>query len=418
MARARRCDLRAVLAGAVICWVVAEGVAVAQEGAEVTEDLGNSYLLARRTTSQGSIIETVLFDGLAIVTDIAVPSLDAIAGTTGARTPPGSANALPAGVALPPGLGPGFGGTYLIGEVIDDYLVLHRIRATEPVTHEIFHDGRKVGSVTELAPSTRPGRLAGRNSFAFESTDDRFVVHLTQPDGMRIRATTEHGRFVNQVVERSAAVAGPPRLGVGAAAPSEPSLEAVGPSIGRSPEPQRPARRQEAINSIMVEEPAPRVVVSLPDTVPLPRPSPLPRTRPATGATLLRTASPSPAGNSYRGAPEPITVAPAIRPRPTTSGNAPAAAAAPRAAAPASAISTPGAKSGTSTNAALTDRPKRAAVSAQPLAAASAKPIVRAPAGKPKPALATENAGPPPSGAARPVAPFARPSRPPLSDLQ
>jgi hypothetical protein len=61
MARARGRALRAVLAGTIVCWAVAEGVAVAQEAAEVTEDLGNSYLLARRTTSLGSIIETVLW---------------------------------------------------------------------------------------------------------------------------------------------------------------------------------------------------------------------------------------------------------------------------------------------------------------------------------------------------------------------
>src|SRR6266853_1517700 len=85
MARAYGCDLRAVLAGAVICWAVADGVAVAQEGAEATEELGNSYLLARRTTGQGSVIETLLFDGQAIVTEIAVPAPDAgaTAGTTG-----------------------------------------------------------------------------------------------------------------------------------------------------------------------------------------------------------------------------------------------------------------------------------------------------------------------------------------------
>jgi len=71
MARARGCALRAVLAGTIVCWAVAEGVAV--EAAEVTEDLGNSYLLARRTTSLGSIIETVLFAGEPIVTEIVVP---------------------------------------------------------------------------------------------------------------------------------------------------------------------------------------------------------------------------------------------------------------------------------------------------------------------------------------------------------
>jgi hypothetical protein len=453
MARTRGCDLRAVLAGAVICWAVAEGVAVAQEGAEATEELGNSYLLARRTTGQGSIIETLLFDGQAIVTEIAVPAPDAglTAGTTGsiARTLSGSANAAPGGLAaLPPGLASGFGGTWLTGEVIDDYLVLHRIRAADPVTHEIFREGRKVGSVTEVGPSIRTGKLAGRNSFAFESADDRFVVHLTQPDGTRIRATTEHGRFSSQVVERSAALVAPPRPGAGVAAPLAPSLDAVGPSIGRSPEPQRLARPQDATTSIIVEDPAPRGNALLPETVPVPRPSPLPRARPAIGATPVRTASPSPGGNSYRGAPEPITVAPAIRPKPaTTSGNAPlpAAAAAPWLVAPPAAIAAPAAtpkpavtsvnaahplaapapRSATPTNATATAGPKPAvaAVAREPLTATPAKPVVRAPAtaspaavapaARPKPAPTAENALPSPSAAARPVA---RPSRPPVSD--
>src|SRR5712691_9276593 len=128
MARARGCDLRAVLAGVIICWAVADGVAVAQESAEVTEELGNSYLLARRTTSQGSIIETLLFGGQAIVTEIVVPGPDAVAtaGTTGAapvaRTVAGSANAAKTETAnFPPGIGPGFGGTWLSGEISDDY---------------------------------------------------------------------------------------------------------------------------------------------------------------------------------------------------------------------------------------------------------------------------------------------------------
>jgi hypothetical protein len=416
----------------------------------VAEELGGSYLLARRTTGQGSIIETLLFAGQTIVTEIAVPASDAAmtAGTTGAtaRTLAGSANTPPGGAAaLPANFGSGFGGTWLTGEIMDDYLVLHRIRATDPVMHEIFHEGRKVGSVTEVGPSIRTGRLTARNSFAFESIGDRFIVHLTQPDGTRIRATTEHGRFVSQAVERSAALAAPPRFGAGVAAPLEPSLGAVGPSMGRSPEPQRLARPQEATGSIMVEDPAPRAIVTLPETVPLPLPSPLPRTRPAIGATSVRTAGQPPAGNSYRSAPEPPTVGPAIRPKPTiTSGNAPlpAAAAAPRPVAPAAAVAAPAAipkpavtslsaasplaapaaRSITPTNAAPPAGPKpTAAVATQPLAATPAKPIVgatatAAPAAKPKPALATENARPPPSGTAKPVTPVERPSRPPLSD--
>jgi hypothetical protein len=144
MARARGCALRAVLAGTIVCWAVTEGVAVAQEAAEVTEDIGNSYLVTRRTTSLGSIIETVLFAGQPIVTDIVVPTPDAriTANTTRAvaQTPADSTSALPsdAAAALPPSIGPGFGGTWLSGEIIDDYLVLHRIRASAPVTHDIF----------------------------------------------------------------------------------------------------------------------------------------------------------------------------------------------------------------------------------------------------------------------------------------
>src|SRR5260370_1025300 len=71
-----------------------------------------------------------------------------------ARTLAAGTNVPPGGVAaLPPGFGAGFGGTLLTGEIINDYLVLHRIRASDPVTHEIFHEGRKVGSVTEVGPS-------------------------------------------------------------------------------------------------------------------------------------------------------------------------------------------------------------------------------------------------------------------------
>jgi len=447
MARAHGRDLRAALAGAIIIfWAVVEGVAVAQQGAEVTEDLGNSYLLARRTTSQGSVIETLLFDGQAVVTEIAVPAPDA--GLTAgarpvvARTPAGSAMPLPAGAgAFPPGFGAGFGGTWLTGEIIEDYLVLHRIRATDPVTHEIFHEGRKVGSVTEVGPASRAGGSAGRNSFAFESTDDRFVVYLMQPDGARIRAITEHGRFLDQVVERSATLAPPPRFGVGVAAPLEPSVEPIGPSVGRPGGPQRLARPQEATGSIMVEEPAPPVIVKPPEAVPLPRPFPLPRTRPAAGATPVRTASPSPAGNSYRNAPERIIVAPTVRPDPaTTSENARPPAAAPRPAAPASIIAAPAAGpkpavpsvnrppppvaravAPANTAPGAGPKPAVAAVAARPPAATPAKPIAResaiaAPAAKPKPALATGDTRFPRGRTSKPVMPAARPSRSPPSD--
>jgi hypothetical protein len=413
MARACGCDLRAILAGVIICWASVEGVAVAQEGAEVTEELGNSYRLARRTSGLGSMIETLLFDGRAIVTEIAVPAQDAgtIAGTTGvvAGTPAGNATAPPgSAAALPPGIGPGFGGTLLTGEVIENYLVLHRTRASEPVTHEIFHEGRKVGSVTEVGPLTRSAKSAGRNSFAFESADDRFIVHLTQPDGTRIHATTERGRFSGQVVERSAALAAPPRSGV--AAPLAPLPE---PSIGRSSEPQRLVRPQEPARQIMVEEPAPQVISPVPQAAPLPRAFPLPRVRPA--------------ANLYRGTPELTSAAPVIRQKPTVKptvtvsvppsvGTATA-----RAAAASSAINALAARAAASANAAPPAGPKpAAAVIATEPAALAAKPIVRAsastaPTAKPKQTLRTENARSL-GGAAKPVVPVVRSSRSPPPD--
>ena len=327
------CALRAVLAGTIVCWAVAEGVAVAQEAPEVTEDLGNSYLLARRATSQGSIIETVLFAGQPIVTDIVVPAPDAgiTAKTTRAveRAPADSASALPSDAAAPR-IGSGFGGTWLSGEIIDDYLVLHRIRASAPVTHDIFRQGVKVGSVTEVGLPIRAGS-AVRNSFAFEAIDDRFVVHLTQPDGTRIQATTERGRFLDQVVERSVAAAIPPRTGAAGAVPSWQLPGSVGSSIGGSPEPQRLVRPEES-GSMRVEESTTPVVLTQPDTVPLPRPS--------IRATPARARSPSPVKDSIRSAPEPMTGAPAVRPKSaTSSGNPPPPAAAtnPRPIAPASA---------------------------------------------------------------------------------
>jgi hypothetical protein len=450
MARACGCDLRAVLAGAIICWAVVEGVAVAQEGAEVTEDLGNSYRLARRTTSQGSIIETLLFDGQAVVTEIAVPTQDAgiTAGTAGivARTLASTANAPPTdAAALYPGIGPAFGGTLLTGEIVDNYLVLHRTRASGPVTHEIFREGRKVGSITEvgpLSPLIRTVRAGGRNSFAFEFTGDRFIVHLTQADGTRVHATTEHGRFSGQMVERLATVAAPPRSGAGV--PLEPLPEAVGPPIGRSPEPQRLVRSQEPAGQIMVEEPVSQAISPLPETIPLPRAFPVPRVRPAPGAAPIQTAGPMPAGNLYRGTPELTTVAPIVRPKltVTVSGPLSAGAAAVRAVAPASAANAPAAgpkplvtsvsaphppsasaaRSVPPTNAAPSARSKPAvpAIATEPSAATAAKPIVRrsapvAPAANPKPTLAIENARPP-AGAAKPVTPVARSARPPPPD--
>ena len=305
MARARGCILPAVLAGTAIGWAVGERVAVAQEAVEVREDLGNSYQLARLTTAQGSIIETLLFDGQTIVTDVVLPTPGAgkSAGASGptAGLPVVNANAAQRDVAAwPPGLGSGFVGTWLTGDIIDGYLVLHRIRADDPVAHDIFRDGKKVGSVAEVGPPIRAGRAAGRNSFTFERTDDRFVVHLRQPDGTTIHATTEQGRFLNQVVERSASPAAPPRTGAGAPTASARPPEAGRPPVSLSPEPQRTAPPQEAAgparaNPVMMKEATPAALAQ-PEGGPArpPQPVPLPRTRPAIPTSAAALAGPKP----------------------------------------------------------------------------------------------------------------------------
>jgi len=428
MARARGCDLRAVLAGATICWIFAGAVAVAQESAEVAEDLGNSYSLARRATSQGSIIETLLFGGQAIVTEIMTPAPDtgATDRTTGAvQAAPGGANAARGDTAnLPLGAAPGFGGTLLTGEISDGYLILHRTRATGPVTHEIFRDGREVGSVTEVGSPVGVGRSPG--AFAFESIGDRFVVHLTQPDGTRIRATTEHGQFSGQVVERTAAVASPPRSA--AKPPSQPPLEPMKPSIGRPPESQRLAGPQEPAGRIMVEEPASQIAPVAPEPVPLPRAFPKPQLRPTIAATPVQTTSPSLLGNDRS--------TPAARPKPAVASvNAPppaAVAARPTAPAPktippakpkpalASASPPPPAAAAARpvASAPKTEQPSRpksavANIPRQSPAATAAKPITpasttAASAAKPKPTPATANARPSQAAAAKPVTPAAK----------
>jgi hypothetical protein len=189
-------DLRAVLAGAFLCGVVMDGVAVAQDRAEVTEDLGGSYLLARRTTGQGSIIETLLYASRPIVTDIVMP---APGDATGANANAAATTPQPAtGRASP--VAASFGGVLLSAEMSDGYLILHRTRAEGPVTHDIFRDGEKIATLSD-ARAAAPGR----NSFAFETAGDRFIVHMTQPDGTRVRATSTRGQMSEQVIEPVAA---------------------------------------------------------------------------------------------------------------------------------------------------------------------------------------------------------------------
>jgi hypothetical protein len=435
MERARGCGLHAVVAGVLICWASVNGAAMAQEGEEVTQDLGNSYLLARRTTSQGSIIETVLFAGQAIVTEIVVPAADSggAVGTTGAaqvvRATAGAATSAKNDAAnWPPGIGSGFGGTVLTGEVLDGYLVLHRTRSAGPVSHEVFREGSKVGSVTEVGLTGSSARLPGRNSFAFESSDDRFIVRLTQPDGLRISATTEHGRFSGQVVERTAAIAPPSRLAPPAAAllspPLEPLPELVRPSTGRGIEPpQRFVRPQEPADRIMLEEPRPQIVPELPQAVPLPRPLPRALPRPAAVAPV-QTASPSPPPRFFQSVPAPNAAAPAARPvgAPPVAATGrpvlPAAPAKPAVAAvsarvPAGASARPAAPAAEATVPTTRPRPAAESIAAQPRTATAVKPIapaspLTAPAAASRPPVASVNpqrVAPSPARPARPLAP-------------
>ena len=286
-------DFRAVLAGAIICMAVADGVAAAPDGAEIKEDLGGSYALARRTTGQGSIIETLLYDGRAIVTDIVIPgqggsvAADVTGVTPAAAAPTGraGATAVTTGTGAPAGVAPSFGGTLLSAEVNDGYLVLHRTRAGDPVMHDIFRDGEKVGSVSEVVSAVgKPGR----NSFVFESTGNRFVVHLTQPDGTKVHATSEHGRFTDQVVERVAAA---PVEGITKKelAPQTAPLASIPAAPSKATSDRRPAAGPQP------RQPAPRAAAVQPGTVPR---------------------------GFYGNAPEPTAAAPIVRSKPLATVNA------------------------------------------------------------------------------------------------
>jgi hypothetical protein len=105
-----------------------------------------------------------------------------------------------------------------------NYFILHRARADKSTIHEIFLGGESIGNVAEVASRdggrTAPDAPAGhspsagnmgrtiapasvrRSAFSIESADDLLVVHLFQPDGTRIRATSRSGGPLEQVIER------------------------------------------------------------------------------------------------------------------------------------------------------------------------------------------------------------------------
>jgi hypothetical protein len=308
-------DLRAVLAGIVLCAVVAGAVAAAQDGAETTEDLGYAYALARRTTAQGTIIETLLYAGRAIVTDVVMPApggaADAnpaaavtAAQASAAHASPIAAHADPAELA---GLRPGFGGVLLSAEISDGYLVLRRTRTDGPVAYDIFRDGEKVGAVTTVRTSNSAAS-PGRSSFVFETAGDRFIVHLTQPDGTKIHATSVHGQLSNQAVEPASAVRAP-------------TTAAKAPSSGQSAE-----QPKEAVSSITTREAAPQNVA----VPPAPKVVPTGRLAPARAlarpqARLPASQAMAPPVSGYGGTPQtaarsvPASAAttPVIKPRAT-----------------------------------------------------------------------------------------------------
>jgi hypothetical protein len=234
-----------VLAGAVIVgWIgVAGGPAVAQQGAEARENIGNDYVIGRRVTGQGTTIQTVLYRGLVIATDPIIPAAGGATPTTGAATGPRA----PDGVASAKGNGESgdfvggsrpleFVGTLLSGEISgEDYFILHRTRMNGLPTHDIFRGGEKMGFVVEQPLRKGVGSAPGRagNVFSFESADGRFVVHLTQPDGTRIHATFENGRLSRQVVERT----GP---GIDAGVMNGSAVSVAAPQSGALPEPVLP----------------------------------------------------------------------------------------------------------------------------------------------------------------------------------
>ena len=265
--------------------------AIAQESAETSEDFGNAYMLARRTTVQGSIIETLLYAGRPIVTEIVMPGAGSAEGA-GAES----------GAALPPGVRPGFGGTLLSAEAAGPYLVLHRRRASGPVAHDVFRDGEKVGTVVEV-PAVRAGTASGRNLFAFEAAGDRFIVHLTQPDGTKIRATSVHGELSDTVVEAAAAAPSP-----AAAAPARPSAKPQNAAGGEAA--RKDTVGKDAVGSVAASG---RAVEVVPAPVPkfarartaiaAPRPPARPAAQPASAALGFFGSAPAPAASTP--APDP-----------------------------------------------------------------------------------------------------------------
>jgi hypothetical protein len=287
------------------------GISVAQQSPEIVEAIGDAYQIGRMRVNGGMVVQTILYNGRPIATGVMLPTRAEVASTTGTTT-------LTAAGALE------IAGTVLSGEVSGKYFILHRTRGNRSTIHEIFFDGESIGQVAEdLAPALAgeppgPGneRRDGKNpptvgrgsAFSFESVADALVVHIVQPDGTTIRATSRNGGRLEQVIERRAVAAAVPVV-AGNADPVVsrtsdrfiPGIEVAEPPKSALPKvhvplPRQPPVRTAVHTSAAIPEPSRRPVTSLnpfATTAPAPRPQrtavPAP---PSPRAQISRTAPP------------------------------------------------------------------------------------------------------------------------------
>jgi hypothetical protein len=195
--------------------LLSTGISVAQQSPEIVEPIGDAYQIGRLRVTGGMVVQTILCNGRPIATGVMLPARADVASAAGASTP-GATGALE------------IAGTILSGEVSGKYFILHRARGNRSTVHEIFFDGESIGQVAEDAapalmgepPSTGNESRGGTNpptvtrgsAFSFKSAGDALVVHIVQPDGTTIRATSRNGGRLEQAVESSAVAAAVPAV--------------------------------------------------------------------------------------------------------------------------------------------------------------------------------------------------------------
>jgi hypothetical protein len=187
--------------------LLSTGISVAQQSPEIVEPISDAYQIGRLRVTGGMVVQTILYNGRPIATGVMLPARAEVASAAGASTP-GATGALE------------IAGTILSGEVSGKYFILHRARGNRSTIHEIFFDGESIGQVAEDAapnltgdpPSTGNESRGGKNpptvtrgsAFSFKSAGDVLVVHIVQPDGTTIRATSRNGGRLEQSVESNA----------------------------------------------------------------------------------------------------------------------------------------------------------------------------------------------------------------------